>query len=243
MPRVPKSGESRCVWTDTDDEIMIEELKVQKSKGNQAQSGWKPVAWTAVNDRVNTEGRKKGLPKTAKKTKVSGFGWDENKKMVVATDEWWEQHLKKHPSDAKWRTTAFPLYDDMFYLVHGIIATGNDTFHAGGTSEATPRSPLAPSPTPDDTLRESTPVDASELVRVILQCQKNFANHKYSPPIPVLLLFHLVLKFYKHLPHPANVCVLIQIHLMLGLPPNHHVEVKLMHLLVLLMHLNPLVLV
>ncbi|THU93020.1 hypothetical protein K435DRAFT_861930 [Dendrothele bispora CBS 962.96] len=135
---------SHCEWTNSD----IDELKNQKALGNQAQSGWKSDAWTSVCKRVNSKGSQKGASKTAKKCQdelgavntfaydlfySSGFGWDEEKKMVVATEEWWACHLKNLPGDEKWKTTPFPWYDDMFALVDGKIATGAKAFHPSET--------------------------------------------------------------------------------------------------------------
>ena len=36
-----------------------------------------------------------------------------------------------NPKASRWRKTPFPLYDDMHFLVHGIVATGAEAFHAG----------------------------------------------------------------------------------------------------------------
>ena len=43
----------------------------------------------------------------------------------------------------RWKNTSFPLYDEMQYLVHGIVAMGAGAFHPGRT----------PSPTPSDSLK------------------------------------------------------------------------------------------
>ncbi|KAF5335219.1 hypothetical protein D9758_014763 [Tetrapyrgos nigripes] len=99
-------------WSNSDVDIMIDKLKNQKAQGNQSQSGWKPDTWTTVSKRIIAEGSQEGAKKNPKKcsdkygtlkaqykvvhyirTKASGFGWDEQKQMVVATDEWWDRHL------------------------------------------------------------------------------------------------------------------------------------------------------
>ncbi|KAF5367454.1 hypothetical protein D9758_003829 [Tetrapyrgos nigripes] len=144
----------RVKWSNSDVDIMIDELKNQKAQGNQSQSSWKPDTWTTVSKRIIAEGSQEGAEKNPKKcsdkygtlkaqyktvhyirTKASGFGWDEQKQMVVATDEWWDRHLEKFPDDSKWRTTPFPWYDDMFILVDGKIATGDNVFRAGTASQ------------------------------------------------------------------------------------------------------------
>ena len=81
---------------------------------------------------------------------LSGFGWDDNLKMVKAVDAVWEELLKvssigfmewklnltfditfeSEPSYSHWRKTPFPFYDDFAYLVDGIVATGKEVFNA-----------------------------------------------------------------------------------------------------------------
>ncbi|KAJ7737174.1 hypothetical protein DFH07DRAFT_985750 [Mycena maculata] len=65
---------------------------------------------------------------------ASGFGWDNGLHMVTATDEVWDAYLKSHPK-SKWRKTPFPLYNNILYLVKGIIATGAGAFQAGSASQ------------------------------------------------------------------------------------------------------------
>ncbi|KAF8799765.1 hypothetical protein BYT27DRAFT_7003030, partial [Phlegmacium glaucopus] len=134
-------------WTDADDAIIVCVLKEQKESGNQSGAGWKSQVWTAVEVALKAEGIAKGGPKTASKSQdrwtnlkkqfvevyalrnASGFGWDDGTKTVEASDNVWEAYLKAHPRSAHWRTTSFLLYDDMHYLVNGIVATGADVFH------------------------------------------------------------------------------------------------------------------
>ena len=48
-----------------------------------------------------------------------------------------------HKKATCWKSTPFPLYDEVLYLVHGIFATGAGAFHPGLTPEppSTPSSP------------------------------------------------------------------------------------------------------
>jgi len=61
----------------------------------------------------------------------SGFGWDDGLSRVTATDEVWDALIKSEPKLAKWRKTAFPLYDSMHELVVGTVATGEGAFRPG----------------------------------------------------------------------------------------------------------------
>ncbi|KAL0954112.1 hypothetical protein HGRIS_005258 [Hohenbuehelia grisea] len=53
------------------------------------------------------------------------FGWDDDQKLVIASDAIWELYLEAHPDAKEWRTKPFLLYDDMSSLVDGAVATGN----------------------------------------------------------------------------------------------------------------------
>ncbi|KAF8056485.1 Myb/SANT-like DNA-binding domain-containing protein, partial [Lyophyllum atratum] len=130
------------------DAVLLETLKIQKLAGAQAENGWKSTAWVAVVKALEEGGLSKpGNKKTAAKCSdhwgnlkasyvqvhklrnCSGFGWDDQAKMVTATDDVWDAYLKSHKKAERWRKTPFPLYDDIHYLVSGIVATGAGAFH------------------------------------------------------------------------------------------------------------------
>ncbi|KAJ7717640.1 hypothetical protein DFH07DRAFT_761906 [Mycena maculata] len=67
---------------------------------------------------------------------TSGFGWDEGLKMPTALAEVWDAYIDRHPKAARWRTTPFPLYNDILYLVEGIVATGAGAFHPGAQTQS-----------------------------------------------------------------------------------------------------------
>ncbi|KIL59134.1 hypothetical protein M378DRAFT_56114, partial [Amanita muscaria Koide BX008] len=131
-------------WTLDDDKILLDVLREQKVAGNQSESGWKPQVWTAVAQALKDRGKESKGEKTATKCQdhfsnlkknykevdklqhLSGFGWDNEKKLVTATEAVWEAYL----AVTRWRKTSFPLYDEMYFLVDGIIATGAGGFHA-----------------------------------------------------------------------------------------------------------------
>ncbi|KAL0950208.1 hypothetical protein HGRIS_010200 [Hohenbuehelia grisea] len=171
------------------DEILITTLLKQRDEGNQTDNAqWKGDAWTATaNALAGTELNSGGCRKTASACNsrwnalkrsylavkslrdLSGFGWDDDRKLVIASDAIWELYLEAHPDAKEWRTKPFLLYDDMSSLVDGAVATGETSFQPG---LQTP-SPL-PSPTPpldftidpqlqfsQDDLEPSSPVSAS----------------------------------------------------------------------------------
>ncbi|KAF4617343.1 hypothetical protein D9613_006439 [Agrocybe pediades] len=183
-----KSSEPRCVWTAQDDAAMVEVLKEQKNLGNQSGAGWKSQVWTMVETALLKVSQGKGSSKTAAKCSdhwsslkkqflavhalrnASGFGWDEGSNMVTASDSVWDTYLKAHPASKKWKCTSFPLYDDMHFLVNGIVATGDSAFHPGQSVPPSSPAPYLSSPAPagplpsDDVFKEApVPVRSSSL--------------------------------------------------------------------------------
>ncbi|KAJ7816476.1 hypothetical protein B0H13DRAFT_2460060 [Mycena leptocephala] len=146
-PKKDKTTDARCQWTDACDATLVTTLRACKDEGLQSDSGWKPVVWTRSADALKDS---PGPVKTATKCQdhwgkslkgsfkavreirgASGFGWDDGLKMVTATPEVWDALIRRRPSAEKWKTTPFPLYDDILYLVDGIVATGEGAFHPG----------------------------------------------------------------------------------------------------------------
>jgi hypothetical protein len=56
---------AKCNWDANDDDILLRVLRAEKEKGNQADSGWKKVVWTAAAAALEASGSKKGGKKTA----------------------------------------------------------------------------------------------------------------------------------------------------------------------------------
>ncbi|TFK59918.1 hypothetical protein BDN72DRAFT_864755 [Pluteus cervinus] len=164
--KVNSSQATRCTWTDRDDQIMLEVLKTEKDAGNQSENGWKKAVWTRVAAALAEKGVQKAPVKTGEKCQdhfgnlksdfndvetlldKSGFGWDDGSKLVIATDQVWQELLNtvKNKKLGKWRSKPFLRYDDMYRLVKGITATGAGAFHAG----ANDGTQSSPSPVPDE---------------------------------------------------------------------------------------------
>uniref|UniRef100_D8Q2T7 Myb/SANT-like domain-containing protein n=1 Tax=Schizophyllum commune (strain H4-8 / FGSC 9210) TaxID=578458 RepID=D8Q2T7_SCHCM len=87
--------------------------------------------------------------------KESGFGWDEETKMVVAEEAVWDalmftpdkKKTKKHKDYNYWKKHAFPDYDDIAQLVGDAGATGGCAFSSvSGTAAAPTTEQDAPQP-------------------------------------------------------------------------------------------------
>ncbi|KAJ7763295.1 hypothetical protein B0H16DRAFT_1883690 [Mycena metata] len=144
----PKGDSARCQWSDADDAILVEKLRWAKDQGFQSESGWKPQTWVHCVDALkDSPGPKKTADKiqdhyghatflfVQKLRGLSGFGWDDGLKLVTASEDVWTALLAKNSKAKRWRKTPFPLYDDILYLVEGIVATGAGAFHGGGASQ------------------------------------------------------------------------------------------------------------
>lgn len=83
----------------------------------------------------------------------SGFGWDDERYMVTATDSVWSAFLavrlillfrmnhsdilvQKHSKFIWFRSHSFPLFDDLASLCENTFATGEFAFAVGGVSSS-----------------------------------------------------------------------------------------------------------
>ncbi|KAH9040660.1 hypothetical protein EDB85DRAFT_1924505 [Lactarius pseudohatsudake] len=176
-----KEKNSAC-WHTADDATLIHTLTDQKAKKNWGDNNPKKVAWTVCEVALaGSEKNSGGTPKTANTIKnrwqrlkqeyevikelrgLSGFGWDDTKKLVTATAEVWDAYLApRRNSPAKaFRTgkKTFPLYEDIGNLVEGTRATGANTFRVGQTPGRSDK--CAPAPGPSHTPAPKSPLPYS----------------------------------------------------------------------------------
>ncbi|KAG7091547.1 hypothetical protein E1B28_010576 [Marasmius oreades] len=146
-------------WNAQEDKALCDALIEKKSKGKQSDGGWKSTVWIFVSERVaDEEGEGEKTPSKCQNhfknlkdayadnkrlQNMSGFGWDDEKKMVTAGDSQWDA-LKKTKAKVKanlalWKNVAFPLYDKMALLCDGHMADGGHAFHP---SDPLPADPL-----------------------------------------------------------------------------------------------------
>jgi hypothetical protein len=153
-----ETASKKCKWTSSQQSLLIDHLAKMKGEGNQAETGWKPIVWTSAaallrehypddipeKDPVKCNECWSRLKKEFKIVKtlrgLSGFGWDESKQIVTATDKVWEAYLaeKSHKDARPFRKKPFPLYDQIAEIVDSVIARGDDVF--GGDEEDGSRS-------------------------------------------------------------------------------------------------------
>ena len=54
----------------------------------------------------------------------SGFGWDEQKQVIIAEPDVWDAYIKKHPLAKKFRTKSLPFFDLLQELFGKDLSTG-----------------------------------------------------------------------------------------------------------------------
>jgi hypothetical protein len=50
----------KCQYTELDNKVMLDVLKMERANGNQSDSGWKSSVWTAVLNALKKDGSNKG---------------------------------------------------------------------------------------------------------------------------------------------------------------------------------------
>ncbi|KAF8240205.1 hypothetical protein L208DRAFT_1162019, partial [Tricholoma matsutake] len=131
-----------AVWNAECDCKLVDFLFEQRGDGMQTSNGnWHKSAWTATESKLaGTEVQSWWLSKNCNATDLkelfyqlkkeywevkiicdkSRFGWNAEKSLATAEDNVWEKLIELQ----KWKTTSFPLYDEMADLVKGTYATG-----------------------------------------------------------------------------------------------------------------------
>ncbi|KAG6895921.1 hypothetical protein C0992_011573, partial [Termitomyces sp. T32_za158] len=166
---------SCALWNASCDSMLLEILFTERDQGLQtSNSSWHALAWAKAEVALagsemhsggshksasSCQNRWTSLKKEYQQLKkmrdnISGFGWDDKNKLVTAPESVWVDLEKVHPNYMKWRTTPFPLSDDMANLVDGTVATGATVFCPGRARDAS-----LPSE-PD--WRNSTPIDSNQ---------------------------------------------------------------------------------
>ncbi|KAI3461172.1 hypothetical protein Pfo_017835 [Paulownia fortunei] len=127
------------VWTDEMDQCLSEILLRQVKLGNKLRKNFKSVAYAAAVDALNekfvldlTVESVKSHVKTWQKLYylvkkllcVEGFEWDERKKMVVASDSVWDDHIKTNPDVASLRGRCIKNYCALHAIVGNELVNG-----------------------------------------------------------------------------------------------------------------------
>ncbi|KAF7000301.1 hypothetical protein CFC21_016235 [Triticum aestivum] len=138
---------SRAKWNHQMKAYLIEQLRDHDVPKYRTQNAWSKEAWTNIvakfNQRfdvsftvVQVKQKEQDLNRDFKAIKdlisESGFGWDRDRKMVVAPDNVWAALEARKNKDALfWRGKSFPYYEDIFALYDGRYAQGRSCHGMG----------------------------------------------------------------------------------------------------------------
>ncbi|KAG7097922.1 hypothetical protein E1B28_005233 [Marasmius oreades] len=146
----------KTAWYPHQDQSMIKTLLNAAGEAKQADGGWKSSMWITVADELllltnGTQGGKKKCEELKDMyanvkwlRSKSGFGWDDEKKMVTASEESWKElkMVKRQARSKKnfflWRNVPFPYYDDISTLCDKSMADGHRAYHPGGDASKRP---------------------------------------------------------------------------------------------------------
>ncbi|XP_012082833.1 L10-interacting MYB domain-containing protein isoform X1 [Jatropha curcas] len=124
----------RTIWTPEMDRFFIGLLLEQVSKGNKFDDHlFSKRAWKHMTSLFNAKfkfqyekdvlkNRHKTLRNLYKAVKKlldqRGFSWDENRQMVTADNNFWDEYIKMHPDARAYRIKTIPYYKDLC-LIYG----------------------------------------------------------------------------------------------------------------------------
>ncbi|KAF4381917.1 hypothetical protein F8388_000611 [Cannabis sativa] len=101
-------GQNKRFWSEDEDKYLIESLMELNNEGKfKAKGNFKPGYLRAIEMKLK-----------------DGFGWDSNRKIVIAEKSVWEAYLQSHKEAAPFKIKSFPWYDDLCAVFGKDRATG-----------------------------------------------------------------------------------------------------------------------
>uniref|UniRef100_A0A5B7BF87 Myb/SANT-like domain-containing protein n=1 Tax=Davidia involucrata TaxID=16924 RepID=A0A5B7BF87_DAVIN len=140
-------GKNKKKWTEHEDEKLVEAMfNVVNTGKHRADNGFKPGFYGAVEKELNVKLPDAGIRakphiesriKTMKKDfnivydmiygpNTSGFGWDADKKCVVAEPPVWEDYIKSHKGAAQFKNKPLPHFEELLIIFGKDRATGRN---------------------------------------------------------------------------------------------------------------------
>ncbi|XP_043693752.1 L10-interacting MYB domain-containing protein-like [Telopea speciosissima] len=146
----PKEKGKYIVWTNEMDRCLTEILVDQVKKGNKKEKFLNNVAYLAavkalnerfslnlskdhVRNRLKTWKKQYGMLKEL--LSLSGFQWDDERKMVVAHDSIWNEYLKEHPDARVIRGKLIENYDELCVIFGNDQTTGSHSRNGADNEE------------------------------------------------------------------------------------------------------------
>ncbi|XP_017420008.1 uncharacterized protein LOC108330061 isoform X2 [Vigna angularis] len=131
---VPSSERTRTDWTASMDQLFIELMVDQLSRGNRVDNGFNKKAWTDMlaifNSKFGCQHGRRVLKNRFKKllkyyrdiTNLvkQGFSWNEQQQMLLADDDIWDSYVKAHPHARIYRSKTLPNYRDLELIFRNV---------------------------------------------------------------------------------------------------------------------------
>ncbi|KAA8541963.1 hypothetical protein F0562_023115 [Nyssa sinensis] len=149
-------GKNKKKWTENEDEKLIEAMFHAVNTGNhRADNDFKPEFYNVVERELNVKLPGAGIKakphiesriKTMKRDfnivydmlygpNTSGFGWDNDKKCVVAESPVWEEYIKSHKGAAMFKNKSLPHFEELLIIFGKDRATGKNAETAADVVE------------------------------------------------------------------------------------------------------------
>ncbi|KAA8538077.1 hypothetical protein F0562_027685 [Nyssa sinensis] len=149
-------GKNKKKWTENEDEKLIEAMFHAVNTGNhRADNGFKPGFYHVVERELNVKLPGAGIKakphiesriKTMKRDfnivydmlygpNTSGFGWDNDRKCVVAESPVWEEYIKSHKGAAVFKNKSLPHFEELLIIFGKDRATGKNAETAADVVE------------------------------------------------------------------------------------------------------------
>lgn len=148
LPCEKGPGKNKRKWNEKEDEKLVEVMLDILNSGShfKADNGFKPGFFGAVETRLAAllpDAKIKAKPHIESRVKTlksdwsavhdmmswnntSGFGWDDQNKMLEAPQSVWQAYAQVHNNAAKWRGKKFPHYWDLCIVFGKDRANGRD---------------------------------------------------------------------------------------------------------------------
>ncbi|RWR92102.1 Myb/SANT-like domain-containing protein [Cinnamomum micranthum f. kanehirae] len=130
-------------WTPLQDDTLIQLMLDQCKDGRNIKGGFTCEGWNLLTKEMKTQygdffskDKLKNRFKTLKKTygdlkamlDLSGFGWDDTRKMVTAEPQVWKEYVAAHPKAAHYKNKTFPDWASLAIIFGDSVADGRDGF-------------------------------------------------------------------------------------------------------------------
>ncbi|KAK1660499.1 hypothetical protein QYE76_048658 [Lolium multiflorum] len=140
----------RHIWKSSEDKILLNILKDQTLNGGKEGTSYTKKAWREIQEQFNDSKVDKLELQQIKNRhkyyrscyatmdrvlKLTGFGWDDEDKMIKASDETWEDLISKDKNLQEYRDKVWPSWIDLEEICASSTASGDAAISSKGNGE------------------------------------------------------------------------------------------------------------